>query len=329
VDFFTAVRILIRRWPLTFLGVFVTFAATAAIYAKVTPEYEAKGEYFLLVPSLAPDQNGTGAEDLTAEDLARLNPYLGYGNLQIVGELLARKMNSQTVAESLKAQGATADYVVDIVPGQSPSLSVTTNGDSAESALHTHQLVTERLRLDLEVLQRDKGAPELSWITMDQVFEPRAAVFQRGSKIRAAAGVALLGFGGTLIGVFLVEGVISNRRTSPVRSARTRAAVLASMGPGGGAPDERDRGGLSAEPGLVEVSAFERDPTDELIRAIVSEETERAGACSFGALARALGVPTSVAVEQAQRLLDTDQLVRTDRGTLLVAPDVASSAPTR
>jgi hypothetical protein len=206
VDFFQAIGILARRWPVALAGIALTLGAAVAGYNLTAPRYDATGQYFLVVPASPPDDPVTGVNPLS------LNPFLQYGNLHIVSEVLARRMNSSTVGEALQTQGAGADYLVDIVAGESPTVLVRTTGDDAGAVLESYGLVAAGLRDTLEALQRDRGAPDSTMIQLDVISEPTQVAFQQGSKIRALAAIGILGLSGTVLAAFLVEGVLLGRR---------------------------------------------------------------------------------------------------------------------
>lgn len=214
MDFFNAVGILLRRWPATLIGLILTFAAVFYVYDAVTPEYDASGQYYLVVPGESRVDVPVGAPITTAPALAE-NPFIQYGNLQIVSELVARRMNSPQVSDALKAEGADAEFLVDIVAGKSPTMLVKVTGSDEGAVLHAFDLVAKELNNELTQLQVDQGAPSNTLIKLDAIYEPTHTTLERASKIRAGVGVGILGLSVTVLGAFLLEGIFATRRSQP------------------------------------------------------------------------------------------------------------------
>jgi capsular polysaccharide biosynthesis protein len=206
VDFVSALMVLARHWLVVLNGVVLTVGATLALFVAVPPTYQATTSAVLLVPS----QPG-------ATETGQLNPYLGFGgSLGIVAEITARRMNDGSMVDKLVGQGATADYLVDLVPGDAPILSVTATSRDEQAALRTARIVDAAVSAELRDSQLSLGAPANLLISTKPVTTATRAVLKRGSQIRAVAAVMVLGIAGTIVAAFIAEGV-------RVRRARMRA----------------------------------------------------------------------------------------------------------
>jgi capsular polysaccharide biosynthesis protein len=206
VDFVSALMVLARHWLVVLNGVVLTVGATLALFVAVPPTYQATTSSVLLVPS----QPG-------ATETGQLNPYLGFGgSLGIVAEITARRMNDGSMVDKLTKQGATADYLVDLVPGDAPILSVTATSRDEQSSLRTARIVDAAISAELRDSQLSLGAPANLLISTKPVTTATQAVLKRGSQIRAVAAVLVLGIAGTIVAAFIAEGV-------RVRRARMRA----------------------------------------------------------------------------------------------------------
>jgi len=197
VDLISALAVLGRHWIALVSGLIVTLGASVFMLIAVPVTYQATSSDVLLVPA----QPG-------ATEAGLLNPYLGFGSgLGIVAEITARRMNDHAMGERLNAQGATADYLVDIVPGDAPLVQVTATSTDGGSALRTAKIVERALSNDLRDSQLALGSPKNLLIQTKPVTTATDAVPKRGSQIRAVAAVLVLGIAGTIFSAFTLEGL--------------------------------------------------------------------------------------------------------------------------
>jgi hypothetical protein len=206
VDFVSALLVLVRHWLVVLNGAVLTIGATVALFVAVPPTFQATTSSVLLVPA----QPG-------ATESGQLNPYLGFGSsLGIVAQITARRMNDAATGAKLSKQGATADYLVDIVPGDAPMLSVVATSRDEQAALRTAKIVDAAIGVELRDSQLELGAPRNLLIQTSPVTTAMHAVLKRGSQIRALAAALVLGVAGTIVSAFMAEGV-------RVRRAKSRA----------------------------------------------------------------------------------------------------------
>lgn len=202
VDFVSALKVLRRRWVTVLVGFGLMIVAGIGIMIAVPPTYQVKASDVLLVPA-----------QVGSSQAGQANPYLGFGgSLGIVAQITARKMNDFTTVELMKQQGATGEYLVDIVPGEAPMLSVTATSKSEAEALRTAQIVEKAMTDNLRQSQVDLKAPQQFLITTNPITLPSHAEIQRGSQLRALAGMLVVGFAGTVLAAFVIESVKTRRR---------------------------------------------------------------------------------------------------------------------
>ncbi|MFD9733015.1 hypothetical protein [Umezawaea sp. NPDC059074] len=202
VDFVSALKVLGKQWVVVTVGVALMVAAAIGIFFMVPPTYEVKASDVLLVPA-----------QVGSSQAGQANPYLGFGgSLGIVAEITARKMNDKSTIEEMVAKGGTAEYLVDIVPGEAPMLQVTANSKDREAALRTAQIIEKSMTELLTQNQIDLKAPENLLITTNPVTTPTHAEVQRGSQMRALAGMAVVGLALTVLIAFLRESVQTRKR---------------------------------------------------------------------------------------------------------------------
>jgi capsular polysaccharide biosynthesis protein len=249
VDFVSALLVLVRHWLVVLNGAVLTLGATVALFVAVPPTYQATSSAVLLVPA----QPG-------ATEAGQLNPYLGFGSsLGIVAQITARRMNDASTAEKLTKQGATADFLVDIVPGDAPMLSVTATSRDEQAALRTAKIVDVAISAELRDSQLALGSPRNLLIQTSPVATPSRAVLKRGSQIRALAAAMVLGIAGTIVSAFIAEGVRVRRarmKADPGHFDRRRQPRRSGGRPDGEEPTETipalhtalGRGAARAEP---------------------------------------------------------------------------------
>jgi len=202
VDFVSALKVLGKQWVVVTVGVALMLAGAIGIFFMVPPTYEVKASDVLLVPA-----------QVGSSQAGQANPYLGFGgSLGIVAEITARRMNDQSTIEEMLTKGATAEYLVDIVPGEAPMLQVTANSKDREAALRTAQVIEKAMTELLTQNQIDLKAPENLLITTSPVTTPTHAEVQRGSQMRALAGMAVVGLALTVLIAFLRESVQTRKR---------------------------------------------------------------------------------------------------------------------
>lgn len=209
VDFVSAVKVLGKQWVVVTVGVVLMIAAAIGIFFMVPPTYEVKASDVLLVPA-----------QVGSSQAGQANPYLGFGgSLGIVAEITARRMNDKSTVEEMIAKGGTAEYLVDIVPGEAPMLQVTANSQDREAALRTAQVIEKSMTELLTQSQIDLKAPDNLLITTSPVTTPTHAEIQRGSQMRALAGMAVVGLSLTVLIAFLRESVQARKRQKAAAAA--------------------------------------------------------------------------------------------------------------
>src|SRR5215510_3659011 len=137
MDLLTALKILLRRWPVVLAGV--------QVGQVVKPTYEAKATVLFKSPGAA-------------------NPFLEFpAGLEVTADALIVVLQSPVGAKQLEAAGATANYSLERTNG--PIVEITADGPTAESADGTVDLVVQALKDQL--LDYQKAAPPDQVITVD------------------------------------------------------------------------------------------------------------------------------------------------------------------
>lgn len=195
MDFWNAIKVLVRRWYIVGLGFLITVGGAIGVNSSIAPSYTAVGSMVLAVPPNLPER------------AASANPYLAYGNLSVAAKVVASAMNQPSVVREQRAKGATGTFLVDLDPERSsPIITVNSRAGNAADAIRTVEVVTAGVQQLLSERQKSLGAPQNTWITANSVVVPEEANRAIGSRLRAVSAVMVLGFIGTLTLAFAVEG---------------------------------------------------------------------------------------------------------------------------
>jgi hypothetical protein len=185
------------------------------VVAVKKPVYQTTASFALISPPPPP----TFQQIQRDPALGRVNsnnPFVNYGSLSIVADLLAQVVSANTARAALVKAGADSRYVV--APDQqfglsAPLLQVTGVGISAQAAIHTATLVGQALGQQMGALQAARHVDPQYWIEPLEVTSPDSATLQLSSKLRLLVGVIA-------IGVILLFVVVSTMSALEERKAR-------------------------------------------------------------------------------------------------------------
>jgi hypothetical protein len=230
VDFWSSIKVLVRRWYIVVIGLVITLGAVLAVNTLISPSYTASGSAVLSVPPNLP------------EKAASSNPYLAYGNLAVAAKVVASAMNQPSVVREMKAKGATGTFVVDLDPERSsPIIIVSSQAETSADAIRTVEVVIQGVQQLLADRQKGLGAPQNTWLTAASVVTPEEANKAVGSRLRAMSAVGVLGLLGTLTLAFAIEGWAQGRKRDANRvgeAARTALALSTPLNPSAPPPPQ-------------------------------------------------------------------------------------------
>ncbi|MEO3869602.1 hypothetical protein ABGB18_12295 [Nonomuraea sp. B12E4] len=215
MDFWGTVLVIVRRWYVTIPMFLLTLAGTYAIYMSVPTQYVSNAVLVLTTPITG----GTQPAE-PGKKLARTNPLLNFDwGLNMTATILIQALNtSETVAELGVVPGGPVSYVV--TNGNSnpetlatgPFVFIEGKGPTAEAAGTIVRQVIQQADVELAERQRWLNAPVSTYIQAHEMVRPTVAEAQRTSKLRAAAGAALLGGMGSLVSAFATESALAALR---------------------------------------------------------------------------------------------------------------------
>ncbi len=212
--------VLRRRWYVVLPALVLTVAATMAVRSVVGNQYRAQSSIVLVTPATPPDLIGEQGQRPTP---CAQNPFCGSGNLSNLGNVVARSMADDDVAERMEERHPGVEYTVVLSPDdRSPIIEMTTTAAGPDRALAALQSVEREVRAELQRRQRAVGVPGDALITSAVVTAAKSATVQAGGRIRATVVTLGAGLLVTIGLAYLVESVS--------RSRRARAAAAAGEG---------------------------------------------------------------------------------------------------
>ena len=197
----------------------LTLVAAAYVFFYAPRSYMASTVYVLVTPRVP-----TVEEMRTDPALATANsdnPYLRSADSSLITQVMATKLSSTDVVDSLKATGLSPDYTVTLpaTTGAGQLVRMEATGSSPQSAITTVEALGQRLVTTLRDAQKVNGADDRYLFTALQIDTPSKATEQFSSRLRSMI-VVLIG------GVILLFGAVSiARMLEASRAARKDATA--------------------------------------------------------------------------------------------------------
>jgi hypothetical protein len=256
MDLMSLVRLMVRHWRVTGPAAAATLLLVVAAFLLSSPTYAASASVALYSPPEAPDAAETPGADPSAGE----NPFTRYGDLSVVADILARRMDSDAERAALKAQGVTGYEVVANRLQRGPLVEVTGTGPNPAAAISSAEAVVAEFDSVLSGIQEAAGADPDYFITSGAVSPPETAVAQVGSTLRTAIAVLVVGGLGTLGLAVAVEAF--TRRRAVAASATTVPGSTPDVAAGPAREPEDDHPKPPFDAGHLTVSPV-ADPADD------------------------------------------------------------------
>jgi len=209
VDILSFLDVIWRRRWVVIPGLIVVAAATVGVTKLVKPSYKATST-LVLYGNSNPDSSGSGSTSAKAPDLS--NPLLGVSGLyDVTNVMVARMADPEAVAEV----GTSSGWTVANVDGSStPLLIVTVKEKTPTLALATVDKVDQVIETQLVEQQTTDGKKPPDLIHSKLLQKDTQASPVQGSRIRAAAATAVLGWIVVISLAFAVEALRKRPRRS-------------------------------------------------------------------------------------------------------------------
>jgi hypothetical protein len=210
-----------HKWvtlPIVCLTLIALFYVTAL---KPKP-YTANVAYMLIPPNTANANNNEGN--------AQNNPFVRFGDLSVIVDMLTEQMSANPLHANIVKQGADPNFTVtaDGDYGASPILETTGNGPSAVAAEASANIAGHAAVSLLENLQVQQGVDRGNRITM-LLLQPANATLKASSVVRSAAGVLVAGGLVLAMAVSFASGLADVRRKPNQKDPRPGAPGISPM----------------------------------------------------------------------------------------------------
>jgi hypothetical protein len=254
MDLMSLVRLMVRHWRVTGPSAAITLLLVVAAFMLASPTYVASASVALFSP---PDVPGA-AETPGATTSSGENPFTRYGDLAVVADIAARKMNSDVERAALEAEGVTDYEVVANRLQRGPLIEVTGIGPSPEAAVNSAEVVVAEFDAVLSEMQEAEGADPAFFITSGAIEPPETATAQVGSTVRTAIAALAVGALGTL-GLAVVAEAFTRRRAGVGGAPKSLASTPGvAAGPARGPADDQPK-----PSGASRAAATLREPADD------------------------------------------------------------------
>ena len=200
--FMDAVRLLMRRWYVAVAGLVLIVGGAAYTMSAVPTQYQASGEMLFLLP---PDSTGAKTPS---------NPYINLlPGLTTTASLIATEAMTKDAATQLANQGFKSEYSVALVPSTGPLLTISTQDTDPKKAVAMRDAVMAWLKNRLNERQQAVEVPTSQSIYTEDTNVGKGAEVVPGNKIRALAAVGGAGMILTLLFAFVLDKLLSRRKT--------------------------------------------------------------------------------------------------------------------
>jgi hypothetical protein len=176
------------------------------------PAYQASAEILLVNPPSPPTASQIAADPAIGK-LNWSNPYLSYGNLVLVADVLIDLVDSPPVQGDVAKQGGNPKYTVALENAfdDPPVIHVSGGGSNPAEAIMSAQMVAAEVIKHLRQIQADQKVSSRYMITGTEFVRPTAATSSSSGKLRIGVEFLALGLILLLIAVSVAQSV-ENRR---------------------------------------------------------------------------------------------------------------------
>lgn len=174
---------MLRRWYIVIICLALTAGGAFAMSRTIQATYQSTATVILLPPPSVVTEEG--------------NPYLFMGGLDQALSVLAVKLNSAEVAQSLVGVGESYTVEKD-ARGPGPLVSITAEATTGPGSAELRDAILDRLPQDLRDMQDDLGVASDSQIGALTVVQSDEPTKMMKEQLRALLGMAAVGVGMTV-----------------------------------------------------------------------------------------------------------------------------------
>lgn len=208
MDVGSALRVLVRRWPIVLIGVMLTVFIGDRLYSATPPSYQASARMLLLLPA-----DARGAEDEGSPFL-----YLPNG-LNVLAEVVAVAPNSREFRANMLRNGLVSSYEVGLDP-TTPIITISVEGPDIDNVSATRESLIEQLGTELDRVQSEEGVPAKQNARFRVYAAADTPQELGGNGLRGLVAIAAVGGLMTLLMVFGLDrllNVLAARRAARPR----------------------------------------------------------------------------------------------------------------
>lgn len=212
MDFWSTVRVLLRRWYVALPIFVVSLGLAGGVYLSVSPQYESQGTLVLTAP--AAGARVAVGDTIPAE---KINPLLAFdGSLTTSAQIIIAAVADPAVAKQFsEVGGVPSSYEVSDGKLAGPFIVVVATAGSPSAAEATVAGVLEKANQELNSRQTELQAPASTFIRANVIVNPTPSAELVGGKVRFAAVALMLGIIGGLTAAYGYESYQQHRAGKP------------------------------------------------------------------------------------------------------------------
>jgi hypothetical protein len=224
MDLFTILGTIWRHKLVTIPIIVLTVLGLFYVLEVKPPTYQSTGSVLLVNPPGPPTTQQIAANPSLGK-ISTANPYVSYGNLNFVADVVINIVDSPSVQQSLVQAGADPRYAVALAValGNPPIIQVTGVASNGPEAIRTAQLVLGAVEQHLVQIQQNQNVNSRYMITGQEFAKPEIATKSVSGKLRTAITILALGLIVLLVAVSIMEA-LAKRRRGRGRGSRRSAA---------------------------------------------------------------------------------------------------------
>jgi hypothetical protein len=215
MDFWQTVKVVFRRWYVTFPALLAAIGVATLVYGSVPTQYVSTSVLLLTAPTTGP------TEQIDAEDSnAITNPLLNFDQgLNLTASMLIQTLSTPETAASLgiSKQSGTSYEVTNgstnpelLVSG--PFVVIEATSITSQQAQDIVRQVAMLAAQDLAERQKELNAPASTYISVNEVVPATTPEALETKKLRAAGAAGVLGAFASLAAGFAFESIATSKK---------------------------------------------------------------------------------------------------------------------
>jgi capsular polysaccharide biosynthesis protein len=225
MDLFSIVGLIWRHKVATIPVILLTLIGLFYVLEVKPPTYQSTAKVLLSDPPGPPTAAQIAADPALGKINAN-NPYVNYGNLDLVADVVIDLVNAPVTQQTLVNEGANPKYTVALENAfdNPPVIQVTGTASNGPEAIKSAQLVAQAISQSLYQMQANQHVNSRYMISSDEIVKPTTASASSSGKLRTLVGFVALGIILLLVVVSIAQSLENRRRgrgaTTPTADRR-------------------------------------------------------------------------------------------------------------